>query len=525
MSDYRLTGNECLGIEFGSTRIKAVLIDDGFNTVATGAFDWENRLENGYWTYHTDEIWNGLQTVYARLNDDCMNKYGQRIKKLSSIGFSAMMHGYLPFDKNGELLAPFRTWRNTTTAQAAGELSKLFSFNIPQRWRIAHLYQSILNNEEHVKDIDYLTTLAGYIHWKLTGDKVVGIGEASGMFPIDSLINDYDGAMLDKFSAIDKLKEYNWDIRSILPKVLQAGDNTCTLTESGAKLLDPSGELESGCIVCPPEGDAGTGMVATNSIAVRTGNVSAGTSIFSMIVLEKQLKNVYEEIDMVTTPAGKPVAMVHCNNCCTDLDYWVKLFIEFSKISGSELTKPRIYDMLYECALNADRDCGGIISYNFFSGEPVLKLQEGRPLLMREENASFNLPNFMRAQIYSTMAALKIGMEILDGENVVIDRLTGHGGLFKTPVVGQRLMAGAMNTPITVMETAGEGGAWGIAVLAKYASDASGLLLDEYLDSKVFSNLKCTVIEPNSDDVNGFNEYMKKYKAGLSAEQAAINSI
>ncbi len=525
MGNYILTGNESLGIEFGSTRIKAVLIDESCNPIATGSFDWENKLENGIWTYHTDEIWLGLQAAYESLNNNAEEKFGAKIKKLSSIGFSAMMHGYLPFDKDDNMLVPFRTWRNTMTASAAKKLTELFNFNIPQRWSIAHLYQAILNNENHIDDITYFTTLAGYVHWKLSGQKVLGVGEASGMFPIDSKTNNYNNEMLEKFSQLDEVKARSWKIDEILPKVLAAGANAGVLTEEGVKLLDPSGTLEAGAVMCPPEGDAGTGMVATNSIAVRTGNISAGTSIFSMVVLEKPLKSVHEEIDVVTTPTGKSVAMVHCNNCCTDLDYWFNLFIEFSKLSGSKLSKAQIYDLLYNTALDADNDCGGLVSFNYFSGEPVTGVESGRPLFVRSENSCFNLANFIRAQIYSTMSTLKIGMEILEKEQVKIDCLTGHGGLFKTPVVGQKLMAGAMNSPVSVMETAGEGGAWGIAVLARYAFDSEGKSLDDYLNTKIFSRYKSTTIEPDEKDVQGFNEYLKRYKQALDVEKSAVLNI
>ena len=525
MESYLLSGKESLGIELGSTRIKAVLIDENCNPIASGSHTWENKYENGYWTYSLDDVWKGLQDAFADLNKEATEKFGAEIKKLSSIGFSAMMHGYLPFDENGNQLAEFRTWRNTTTADASAELTELFDFNIPQRWSIAHLYQAVLNKEEHVNDISFLTTLAGYVHWKLSGEKVLGVGEASGMFPIDSDKNDYNAEMLDKFSAIETVGQYKWNIKDILPKVLVAGESAGTLTKEGALLLDPSGKLEAGALMCPPEGDAGTGMVATNSVSVKTGNVSAGTSIFAMVVLQNQLSKVYEEIDMVTTPTGKPVAMVHCNNCCTDLDYWVSVFCEFAKASGSELSKPQIYDLLYNKALEADADCGGIVNYNYFSGEPVAHLQEGRPLFARTLNSTFNLANFMRAQIYSTMATLKIGMEILEQENVQLDCLMGHGGLFKTPIVGQRLMAGAMNTPVAVMETAGEGGAWGIAVLAAYASDNSGKPLEAYLEEKVFSKYKSSVIEPCAEDVNGFKEYMKLYKNGLAVQKSAAENL
>ncbi len=525
MSNYIITGRESLGIEFGSTRIKAVLVDEECNPIASGSHEWENRLENGIWTYHTEDIWSGLQDAYNKLNDSVYEKYGVRITKLASLGFSAMMHGYLPFDKDGNQLAEFRTWRNTTTEKSAFELTELFDFNIPQRWSIAHLYQAILDDEQHTADIDYITTLAGYVHWMLSGQKVLGIGEASGMFPIDSNTNDYDEQMLDKFSSIDKVSKYDWNIRDILPKVLIAGENAGCLTEEGARLLDTSGNLQAGCLMCPPEGDAGTGMVATNSIAVKTGNVSAGTSIFAMIVLEKNLSRVYEEIDMVTTPTGKPVAMVHCNNCCTDFDYWVNIMAQFAELISSDASKSQIYDLLYNSALNADKDCGGVVTYNYFSGEPVTKLKSGRPLVVRKENADFSLGNFMRANIYSTMASLKIGMEILEKENVTIDGLMGHGGLFKTPIVGQRLMAGAMNTPVAVLETAGEGGAWGIAVLARYAYDSLGLSLDDYLNNKIFCNFKSSTISPDKEDVDGFNEYMKLYKSGLAVEKTATECI
>ena len=525
MNNYCLTGNESLGIEFGSTRIKAVLIDEECNPIASGSFDWENRLENGIWTYHTDEIWSGLQAAYKSLNDTVKEKYGAEIKKLSSIGIPAMMHGYLPFDKNDNMLVPFRTWRNTITANAAKRLTELFNFNIPQRWSIAHLYQAILNNENHIDDITYITTLAGYVHWKLSGKKVLGVGEASGMFPIDSETCYYNSEMLKKFSQLDEVKERSWKIEKILPEVLAAGECAGNLTDEGAKLIDPSDALEAGALMCPPEGDAGTGMVATNSIAERTGNISAGTSIFSMVVLEKTLKNVHEEIDIVTTPTGKSVAMVHCNNCCTDLDYWFNLFIEFSRLSGGTLNKAQIYDLLYNTALDGENDCGGLVSFNYFSGEPVTYIDSGRPLFVRTENSNFNLSNFIRAQIYSTMATLKIGMEILDNEQVRIDCITGHGGLFKTPVVAQKLMASAVNSPVSVMETAGEGGAWGIAVLARYAFDSENKSLDDYLNTKIFCRFKSTTIKPDKKESEGFNEYIKLYKKALAVEKAAVLNI
>lgn len=522
--DYRLDGTESLGIEFGSTRIKAVLIDKDFNPIASGSYTWENKFENGIWTYAMDEVWQGLQTAYKNLNVDCENKFGAKITKLASLGFSAMMHGYLPLDKDGNQLCGFRTWRNTITGESAKALTELFGFNIPQRWSVAHLYQAILNGEKHTKNIDFLTTLAGYVHYKLSGQKVVGVGEASGMFPIDSTVNDYNSEMAEKFNALPKVKELDIDIVQILPKVLVAGENAGVLTEEGARLIDPSGNLEHGVPMAPPEGDAGTGMTATNAIAVKTGNVSAGTSIFSMVVLENQLSKVYEEIDMVTTPVGKPVAMVHCNNCCTDLDYWVNVFGQFASAIGAQMSKPELYDALYEAALYGEPNAGGLVNINYFSGEPVSHTDDGRPLFVRAQNANFNLANFMRSQIYSTMATLKIGMEILEKENVTIDCLMGHGGLFKTPLVGQKLMAGAMNCPVAVMKTAGEGGAWGMAVLAKYVVDGDEPL-DEYLNNKVFANSECKTVTPDENDVNGFNEYMKLYKSALKAEVVAYENI
>ncbi len=521
MVAYELKGNEFLGIEFGSTRIKVVLIDENYNPVESGGFTWENRYENGVWTYHTDEIFDGLREAYGEL----IKNLGQPIKTLKAIGFSAMMHGYLPFDKNGKLLVPFRTWRNTITGEAAAELTELFGFNIPQRWSIAHLYQAILNGEEHVKDIAYFTTLAGYVHLKLTGENVLGIGDASGMFPIDSEINNYDEAMLDKFSSLENVKKYSWDIRDILPKVALAGECAGVLTEEGARLLDKSGNLQSGIPLCPPEGDAGTGMTATNSVSVKTGNVSAGTSIFSMVVLEKQLNNVYEEIDMVTTPAGAPVAMVHCNNCCIDLDYWVNMLFDFAKRAGSKLTKPQVYDLLYNSALEGDSDCGGLVNFNYFSGEPVSHTDDGRPMFLRSKGASFTLPNFFRAQIFSTMATLKIGMKILEKEGVTIDRMFGHGGLFKTPVVGQRLMAGALCAPVSVMKTAGEGGAWGAALLAAYLIDKNGMPLEEFLNSRVFLDCESSTEIPDRNDTEGFEKYMKLYENAIAAEKAAYENV
>lgn len=525
LEKFNLSGSETLGIELGSTRIKAVLIDEKCNPVASGSHNWENKMENGYWTYSLDDVWAGIRDAYNNLNNEVYEKSGQRIKTLSAIGFSAMMHGYLAFDKDGNQLAQFRTWRNTTTSQAASKLTELFGFNIPQRWSVAHLYQAVLNGEEHVKDISYITTLAGYVHYMLTGVKAVGISEASGMFPIDSNINDYDNEMLDKFSSLPEVSAYPWDIRDILPKALPAGAEAGRLTAEGAKLLDESGNLEAGILLCPPEGDAGTGMAATNSVREKTGNVSAGTSIFSMIVLQKPLSKVYEEIDMVTTPSGKPVAMVHCNNCCTDLDYWVNMFYELLRSCGSDIEKSALYDLLYEKALEGDTDCGGIVNYNYFSGEPVAHTNSGAPLMFRSPESKLNVSNFFRAQIYSALSTLKIGMEILEKEGVEIDCINGHGGLFKTPVVGQKLLAAALNTPVAVTKTAGEGGAWGIALLAQYAHDTKGETLEDYLDKYVFANNESSVELPDKSDAEGFNKYMQIYKKGLAAEIAAADII
>ena len=520
-------GRAVMGLEFGSTRIKAVLVDGSHQPVAQGCWDWENRLENDIWTYSLEDIWEGLRGCYKDLARDVQEKYGVELTGFAAMGFSGMMHGYMPFDKAGELLVPFRTWRNTMTEEACRRLAELFDFNIPQRWSIAHLYQAILNGEEHVKDIDYLTTLAGYIHWKLSGEKVLGVGEASGMFPIDSKICDYDERMVAQFDRLVADKGFDWKLKGILPRVLKAGESAGALTAEGARLLDPSGRLQPGVPMCPPEGDAGTGMTATNSVKVRTGNISAGTSIFSMVVTEKALSKVHEEIDMVTTPDGKPVAMVHCNNCTSDLNAWVNLFEEFGGKFGLKPDRNELFGMLYREALSADADCGGLMAYNYFSGEPVTGLNEGRPLFVRTPDARFTLGNFMRSHLYSAMAALKIGNDILmKEEHVKVDSLTGHGGLFKTPVVGQQLMAAAMNAPVTVMDTASEGGAWGMAVLAAYLCEKKeGETLPEYLSSRIFGSQTGTTIEPKPDDVAGFDAFIEKYKSTLPAEKAAVAGL
>lgn len=520
-------GKTALGIEFGSTRIKAVLIDDGHHPIASGSFAWENRYEDGIWTYHLDDVWHGLQCSYAELAQEVRTKYGTELKTIGAIGFSAMMHGYLPFDSNGEQLVPFRTWRNTMTAPAAEELTQLFHFNIPQRWSIAHLYQAILHQEAHVKDIAFLTTLAGYVHWKLTGQKVLGVGEASGMFPIDSSTTDYNAAMLDQFEAHIAPYGFPWKLRDILPRVLTAGEHAGTLTEAGARLLDPTGTLQAGIPLCPPEGDAGTGMTATNSVAERTGNVSAGTSVFAMAVLKQELSQVHPEIDMVTTPSGKPVAMVHCNNCTNEINAWAELFREVSVARGAADDQNQLFTTLFEAAQDGDADCGGLVVYNYLSGEPVTKLEAGRPLFVRSPDSRFTFANFMRAQLYSACATLKIGMDILfEQEHVELDRLLGHGGFFKTPLVGQRIMAAAMNTPVAVMETAGEGGAWGCALLAAYMQRREAAqTLESYLDEQVFRGNSGTVVQPEPADVQGFRAFMQRYRSGLAVQQAAVDAL
>ena len=520
------SGKAILGIEFGSTRIKAVLIDTDNNPIAQGSFEWENQLVDGLWTYSIDTIWKGLQDCYADLRKNVEAEYDCEIKQLAAIGISAMMHGYMAFGKDENILVPFRTWRNTNTAKAAAELSELFHFNIPLRWSISHVYQAILNGEDHINKIDFLTTLAGYIHWQLTGKKVLGVGDASGMLPIDSNTNNYDAEMVAKFDKLIEPKNLGWKILDILPEVLNAGEDAGVLTEEGAKKLDPSGTLQAGTPLCPPEGDAGTGMVATNAVRQRTGNVSAGTSSFSMIVLEKALSQPYEVIDMVTTPDGSPVAMVHCNNCTSDLNAWVGLFKQYQELLGVPVDMNEVFGKLYNHALEGDADCGGLIAYNYISGEPVTGLAEGRPMFVRSANDHFNLANFMRANLYASVAVLKIGNDILfKDEKVQVDRITGHGGLFKTKGVGQRILAAAINSPISVMETAGEGGAWGIALLAGYlVNNEEKLSLADYLDKKVFAGNTGVEIAPTAEDVAGFDKYIETYKAGLAIEKAAVEN-
>ena len=519
-------GKAILGIEFGSTRIKAVLIDGENKPIAQGSHEWENQLVDGLWTYSTEAIWYGLQDCYADLRKNVLAEYDIEIEELAAIGISAMMHGYMAFNEQQNILVPFRTWRNTNTAKAAAELSELFVYNIPLRWSISHIYQAILDNEEHVADIDFLTTLAGYIHWQLTGNKVLGIGDASGMLPIDPETHNYSAAMVEKFNKLIAPKGFKWTLLDILPEVLNAGENAGFLTAEGANKLDISGHLKPGIPLCPPEGDAGTGMVATNAVKQRTGNVSAGTSSFSMIVLEKDLSKPYEMIDMVTTPDGSLVAMVHCNNCTSDLNAWVNLFKEYQQLLGIPVDMNEVFGKLYNNALTGDADCGGLIAYNYISGEPVTGLSEGRPMFVRSANDKFNLANFMRANLYASVGVLKIGNDILfNEEHVKVDRITGHGGLFKTKGVGQRVLAAAINSPISVMETAGEGGAWGIALLASYlVNNNNGSTLADWLESNVFAGNTGVEIAPTAEDVAGFNKWIENYKRGLAIEQAAVDN-
>lgn len=517
-------GKAVLGIEFGSTRIKAVLIDQNNTPIAQGSHTWENQLVDGLWTYSTEAIWYGLQDCYAQLRKNVLEQYETEIEALAAIGISAMMHGYMAF-KGNDILVPFRTWRNTNTGKAAAELSALFNYNIPLRWSISHLYEAILDNEEHVADIEYLTTLAGYIHWQITGQKVLGVGDASGMIPVDPKTKTYDATMVEKFDKLIEPKGFSWKLLDILPQSLSAGENAGFLTQEGAQRLDVSGHLKAGIPVCPPEGDAGTGMVATNAVKQRTGNVSAGTSSFSMIVLEKELSKPYEMIDMVTTPDGSLVAMVHCNNCTSDINAWVKIFKEFQELMGMPVDMNALYTNLFNVATKGNPDCGGILAYNYVSGEPVTGLSDGRPLFVRSANDKFNLANFMRAQLYGAIGVLKIGNDILlKEEKVKVDRITGHGGYFTTKGVGQQMLAAALNSPISVMETAGEGGAWGIALLAAYAvNNEKKLSLADYLDQVVFAGNAGEEIKPTPEDVAGFNAYIENYKRGLAIEQAAVD--
>ncbi len=515
--------NICLGIEFGSTRIKAVLIDDKYAPVAEGSHGWENRFENGIWTYSEEDIKNGLQSAFKSLSEDYAAKFKKPLKSVSAMGISGMMHGYLAFDENDRLLTPFRTWRNTCTGQAANELTELFGFNIPQRWSIAHLYQAVMNREEHVGKIAHITTLAGYVHYLLTGERAVGTGEAAGIFPLDDS-GEYNADMLDKFNRLVSEKGCGFDIRELLPKINTAGTRGAVLSKEGALLLDPTGVFEAGVPVCPPEGDAGTGMVATNSVRVGTGNVSAGTSIFSMLVLDEPLKGVYPEIDVVATPDGKPVAMVHCNNCCSELDAWVNVFGEFGKLTGKDISTGELYEMLYKNALSGDPDCGGVTAYNFLSGEPVAGAESGRPMYFRRPDGSFNLANFFRAELYAAFATLKMGMDILSENEGVSDcKITGHGGLFKVRGVAQKFLADALGAEVSVMKTAGEGGAWGMALLAAFMLSEEKKL-DVWLSENVFSQMESETISPDKIGTEGFKRFMENYRNGLKAQYAAAHS-
>jgi sugar (pentulose or hexulose) kinase len=523
-------GKTVLGIELGSTRIKAVLLDESYAPIASGGHDWVNRLEDGIWTYHLDDVRLGVQDSFRALRQDVARRYGTELAAVGAIGVSAMMHGYLVFDKTGRQLAQFRTWRNTMTEQAAAVLTKAFNFNIPQRWSAAHLYQAVLNGESHVKDIAFITTLSGYVHKVLTGEAVLGVGDASGMFPIDSATGSWNERMLGQFDALvaESGREADWHLFDILPRPLRAGENAGVLTSEGARFLDPSGCLKAGIPLCPPEGDAGTGMVATNSVAARKGNVSAGTSIFAMVVLEKELSKVWPEIDLVTTPSGKPVAMAHCNNCTSDIDAWVELFREAIELSGATIGKAELYDALYLKALDGAPDCGGLLSYNYYSGEPVTGLKEGRPLFTRTADSELSLANFMRTHIFSALATLKLGMDILSREHVRVDTLLGHGGLFKSAGVSQRLLAAALNVPVAVMDSAGEGGAWGIALLAAYrlhketgGSDS----IESFLDQRVFAGNSGSRVLPDSRDVDGFRSFITRYTDGLAIERAAVDHL
>ena len=517
--------NTVLGLELGSTRIKAVLLDNNHLPIASGSFDWENQLVDGIWTYAMDTIHTGIRSCFASLAADVEEKFGQKLTTVGAMGISGMMHGYLPFDKDGNQLAEFRTWRNTITGQAAGILSKEFGFNVPQRWSISHLYQAILNGEDHLPKLDYLTTLCGYIHWQLTGKKVLGIGEASGMFPIDSTTMDYDASMEQTFNSLISDKGFGWKLRDVFPAVLCAGEDAGVLTEAGARFLDPTGTLQAGIPMVPPEGDAGTGMVATNSVRVRTGNVSAGTSDFAMVVVDHKL-GVHEEIDMVTTPGGAPVAMVHCNNCTSDINAWVELFSQFAAAMGMDADKGKIFPLLFNMALEGDPDCGGLMSFNYYSGEHITGLDEGRPLFLRRPDSKFTLPNFMRTHLLTAIGALKIGLDILTGEEgVVIDKIYGHGGFFKTPGVGQRMLSAAVGAPVSVMETAGEGGPYGMALLAAYGLwKAEGEPLEDYLD-KVFAAAQSSTLMADAADMAGFDAFLKRYKAALPVEKAAVQAI
>ena len=522
-----VAGNTSLGIEFGSTRVKSVLINKENEIIASGSYEWENSLVDGIWTYNEDEIWTALQASYKNLKEMITKKYEVNLTTIGAIGISAMMHGYMVFNQKNELLVPFRTWRNTITEDAANSLTNLFNYPIPQRWSIAHLQQAILNKEKHVNQIAFMTTLAGYVHWKLTGEKVLGVGDASGMFPIDLKTQMFCLNKIKLFNENLMESDFSWKLQDILPTVLVAGEKAGALTNEGAIILDPTGNLQASIPFCPPEGDAGTGMVATNSIREKLGNVSAGTSVFAMIVLEGELKEVHTEIDLVTTPTGKLVAMAHSNNCTTELNAWVGLFEELLENFGCHVDISTMYETLYKKALVGDADCGGLLSYGYHSGEHITHFEEGRPLFVRNPNSNFNLANFMRVNLYTSLGALKIGLEILfNEEHVNLDLMLGHGGFFKTEGVGQKIMADALNVPVSVMDTAGEGGAYGIALLASYMFNKKmDESLDLYLDNYVFNQCKMKYVEPEAQGVAGFEDFMRRYKAGFPIEQAAVTYL
>ncbi|WP_342556155.1 FGGY-family carbohydrate kinase [Paenibacillus sp. FSL R7-0652] len=519
-----VSGNTSLGIEFGSTRIKAVMINNEFEIIASSSYDWENQWINHNWTYHAHEMIQGLQEVYARLKKQVMKNYGVSLHRIGSIGISGMMQGYLVLDKAAALLVPFRTWRNLTTSTAAASLTREFQYKIPERWSIAHLYQAILNNEEHVKNIKYMTTLSGYIHFLLTGRKVIGVGDASGMFPVNRSTRGYNEEMMEQFNELISRNDYPWKLEDILPSVYSAGEHAGYLHDVGANLLDPDGDLQAGIPFCPPEGDAGTGMVAANSIQTCSGSISAGTSIFAMIVLDKDI-GVYPEIDMVTTPDGRPVGMVLANNCTSDINAWVRLFHEFCEALGYKADTSHLFHVLFNKALEAEPDGGGLLSYGYYSGEKITGITQGRPLFVRSPESRFTLANFMRTHLFSAFGALKLGMDILtEREDVKIDHILAHGGLFKTPLIGQKMCAAALNVPVSVMPTAGEGGAWGIAVLASYMMyKENNESLTDYLNLKVFNDVEAIRIDPDISDVNGFARFMERYTKGLAIEQAAVD--
>ena len=509
-----------LGIEFGSTRIKAVLIDSTYEVIATGTYDWENQLVDGYWTYSLEEILKGLRTSYRQMATEVFEKYGHVLTKIGSIGISAMMHGFLAFNQAGELLTPFRTWRNNNTTQAAEILTEQFQFNIPERWSIAHLYQAILDQEAYVPEMNFFTTLAGYLHWQLTGNKVLGIGDASGMFPIDSKKKDYRQDFITRFEALIAEKNYSWQVVDLLPKIQLAGEVAGHLTTQGAYLLDPTGQLQPGIPFCPPEGDAGTGMVATNSVAPNTGNVSAGTSAFAMIVLENGLNKVHREIDMVTTPSGAAVAMVHTNNCTSEINAWMRLFTEVCQVNGLQIHQGDLYTKLFNLALLGDDNCGKLLSYGYHSGENITKIVEGRPLLVRSADSKFTLANFMKNQIYSAFATMKIGMDLLLDEGITIEHIVGHGGIFKTPGVAQRILSAALQAPVGILATAGEGGAWGMALLAAYTK-ATEQSLSEFLQQQVFVDNQGETLMATPEEIASFQAYTENYQAGLKVEALA----